>query len=384
MQEDTKHNEALVTQSFMKFMNDNEFKQIEPDTLLSSTFKTTFTVSGGPNFTEKYLSENNNSLAKNTAVIQRCFRHWDIENVGDKKHLSFFHMLVTNSFDGYSRKDIFKFHYLYLTKVLKLEKEKIYCTVFKGGIVFGQKFPKDEEAIQILNALGFKEQQIILLDGSANFVANTVEPVGGPRVELFYKRDKEGLCDNCIAGLCECGKYTEFWTHVLYNIYVDFDKETERYTFTPLNRRNYAAGFGLERLLVLLDNKEDILETNNINEIVSIITKKLIADNVYNEEFKDDIKIISEYLRGLIFLSFDGAENLNNRKYRGKVYIYRKFSREIFILLDKINLRSNSSLIFLINEIIDLYKLTNSELYLEKEVIINYIKKGKKRYLNNK
>lgn len=379
----TKDSAAFIKESFLNFMRQNGFKHINSDTLLSPTFKTTFTISGGPNFTEKYLA-NDTGLTENTVVVQRCLRPWDIENVGDKKHLSFFYMLVTNSFEGFSRKEIFKFHHDYLTEILKLKKENIYCTVFKGGYEKGHYFPEDKDAIQILHNLNFKTEQIVLLDGSANFVANTVEPVGGPRVEFFYKNETKPDCDNCIPGICECGKYTEFWTHVLYNIYVNCEKNEEKYYFRPIEHKTLAAGFGLERLSLLLENKEDILEIDDISRIAEIFKSKLFAKGTYNEIYESDIKKLSEYFRGLIYLVFDKVESLSNKNYRGKVSIYRKFAGEVFDLLEKINLGSNSDLLHLLEQIIDLYRKSDNELYLTKEYIIQKIKHRKKQYLNSK
>ena len=89
-----------------------------------------------------YLLWESHPLGKRLTDSQKCIRTWDIEEVGDDSHLTFFEMLWNWSLWDYFKEDSIKWSYEFLTSPdwLALDPRKIAVTVFK----WVADAPKDE------------------------------------------------------------------------------------------------------------------------------------------------------------------------------------------------------------------------------------------------
>jgi hypothetical protein len=116
-----------ITLQFQNYMLRLGYTIQPRESLLSTTFPTTFTPSGGPNLVEVFK---NNFPFSSIITNQPCIRHWDIELVGDSKHLSFFNMFVTAcDSKGFSRSEMIHHFIFFFTKYLHLDISRIYgCT----------------------------------------------------------------------------------------------------------------------------------------------------------------------------------------------------------------------------------------------------------------
>ncbi|HLC20016.1 MAG TPA: alanine--tRNA ligase-related protein, partial [Candidatus Nanoarchaeia archaeon] len=244
---------------------------------------------------------------ENAAVVQPCHRFWDVPLVGDGRHLSAFEMAVTYSFNGQDREHMFVAHFDFLTKELGLDPTKIAATTFGGGTTYYKTvFPPDEEARKIWTALGIKN--ITVTEGfqrdshhgrlvNDNFVSNTVEPFGGPRTELFY----DG---------------TEIWTSVLYSTAVEFDSRNNTLHFQTYDYPTFAAGFGLERVLMATNGSASI-------------------DNVFTSPHTTN-PIVYDHVRGLTRLAHDGAfaltrkNKLTGRSNSGRISVLNSYITSLY------------------------------------------------------
>ena len=106
-----------------------------------------------------YLLGQKHPQGKRVANCQKCIRTNDIDMVGDPSHLTFFEMLGNWSFGDYFKEDSITWSFEFLTEQLKLDKDKIYVTCFKGD----KNSPKDIRSAEVWESLGIKKKKIYLL-----------------------------------------------------------------------------------------------------------------------------------------------------------------------------------------------------------------------------
>ena len=166
----------------------------------------------GPNLASRVLLAGEPADAWHMVrVIQPCIRYWDMPQVGDGTHLSFFEMAMFARVDARSRPAVLRDLLATLRDGYGLDPEGLWATVYGGGAVAGQTFAPDREAAACWRRAGVAEGRIVEVLGAEGFVANRHEPVGGYRTELYC--DVGGGCLGggayCRPSLSTCGRFIE-------------------------------------------------------------------------------------------------------------------------------------------------------------------------------
>jgi len=362
---------ASLREGFLAFMRQREYRHIRADYLISDAFPTTFNVSGGPNFAEQYL-DHGDERGQASATIQHCVRHWDFENAGDGSHLSFFEMGVTTAFDEFPQQRLFRDHMDFILHHLRFPLESLHVNVFGGGSVRGALFEKDYETVDTWLSLGIDPKHIHLIPQDVPeeiagrlraekgadavereaFVANAVEPVGGPRTEIFIDRGGPSLCESrCLPSFCSCGRFIEFWTSVHYTARVtpvahERDRQGELVlAFEALSPDNkiYAAAFGLERVVQIALDKPNIYEFTPLSAV-----SRLITDRIGGAPRPSQLRHVwaaADHLRGLTFLVIEGAHDLFGKMSRSRKYQYRRYVKSLRGHLDALGLLADDALV---------------------------------------
>lgn len=258
-----------------------------------------FTTAGMQQFKPYYTGENDAGKdlgSLNAVSIQKCVRTSDIDEVGDATHLTFFEMLGNFSFGGYGRQEAITYAHDFITKELGLEIS--YVTFFKGS----DNVPRDGESREIWHKLGVAD---IREDGADVFWGPTGDSGPcGPTTEIY--------CNNAD------GKNVEIWNIVFNEYFCDGSREAldkGKAKLTKLPTLGIDTGMGFERLLAMVQNKENIYDTDLLKPVIDLMTK---APN----ELKNK-RIIADHLRASIFLVADGVTPSNTD--RG--YILRRLIR---------------------------------------------------------
>jgi alanyl-tRNA synthetase len=330
---------------FQNFMISKGYSVREREKLISPIFPTTFTMSGGPDLAYKFW-QGDKSLFGNYIVNQPCVRHWDIELTGDRKHLSFFNMFVAHSIDGYSRKEIISHFYEFFTEYLHLDPRRFFASYFSGGNIKGTYFPPDEEMYEIWLSLNIDSSKIIPFGdeyGMEAFVANTIEPIGGPRAELFYDlRDTSEPIKSPqeFLKLDKEGQILEFCTHVLYNVEVKIEETNQKepiFHFRKMDREAIAVGFGPQRVLTIIEGVNDVRDISILKNLKKCLIQ---TTNIpLEEDLKKEIMIVTDHIRGIIFLINDGVLELHGQKNRSRRYLFRKYFKHFKENFDKVILK---------------------------------------------
>jgi len=248
------------------------------------------------------------------ATVQKCVRTADLDNVGrTARHHTFFEMLGNFSFGDYFKKEAIKYAWEFVTRILKLEEEKLWVSTYSD----------DDDAFDIWrNIIGIPEKKIVRMGKEDNFWG----PVGhsgpcGPCSEIFYDTGPKPGCERSpeeCDPTCECGRFVELWNLVFTEYYAD-----ENGTLYPLPSKNIDTGAGLERVASVVQGVPTNFDTDLILPIINAIEVLLSCEYGKNEETDVSIKIIADHIRAITFLISDGVLPSND----GRGYVLKRLIR---------------------------------------------------------
>lgn len=263
-----------------------------------------FTSAGMQQF-KKYYLEPKDVPNNRITTVQPCVRTSDIEEVGDKTHLTLFEMLGNFSFDypkaneSYFKKDAIIFAWEFLTETLQISKDRISATYFTGDEK--SNLPKDADSYNLIKEItNLPEDKITGTGKDETFWGPTGdEGPCGPTVEFYV----DGV---------------EIWNLVFNQFYFRNGK------YTILSQMGIDTGMGLERLLVQVNNVSDVYKTDLFTPI--ILKLESLTGKKY-DEFEKEFRIISDHLKASIFMI--GQDILPSNKYQG--YVVRRLIRRAIV-----------------------------------------------------
>jgi len=302
---------------------------------------------------------------RNLTSIQKCFRTSDIESVGDESHLTFFEMLGNFSIGGYFKKRAIKYAFEFLTKELKINKKRLYVTVFAGD----EEVVKDFEAFKAWQEY-VDEERIFAFGREFNWWG----PPGksgpcGPSSEIHY--DLTG--EPCSRGKdcqpnCECGRFVELWNLVFMQYYKD-----EKGGLKDLPTKNIDTGMGLERLAMIMQKKDNIFETDLFSPLIKIIFQDPNIEKLQSEmERVKSIRIIADHIKGAVFLLSEGISFSN----KGQGYILRRIFRRLIDQFESPYFKLEP----LVEAVIDIYSRFYPEILKQKKEIISKLNEEREAY----
>lgn len=302
---------------------------------------------------------------RHLASIQKCFRTSDIESVGDETHLTFFEMLGNFSVGGYFKEKAIEYAYNFLTKELKLDKKRLYVTVFEGD----DQVVKDFEAVKIWQKY-LDEDRIFGFGRQYNWWG----PPGktgpcGPCSEIHYDLTNQPCSDkkSCQPN-CACGRFVEVWNLVFTQYFLDTAG-----VFNDLPTKNIDTGMGLERLAMIMQKEKSVFKTDLFTPLIEKAKKDPRLENLQSElEKEKSLRIIADHLRACVFLLAEGVEFSN--KEQG--YILRRLYRR---LIDQFE-SPDFVLEALIDEVIDLYGPYYPVLKDSRLKIIDHLRQERENY----
>ena len=311
-----------IRAAYLDFFVSKDHAIIPPAPLVPQDDPTTLFNGSGMQQLVPYLKGEPHPMGKRIVDSQPCFRAEDIEEVGDNRHTTFFEMLGNWSLGDYFKKEQLAFKWEFLTKVLKLPKEKLYVSVFEGN----KDAPKDEESIQIWKKLGLKENKIFSYPAEKNWWSRAGTPksmppgeIGGTTSEVFYefesvKHDKK-FGNKCHPN-CDCGRFLEIGN----SVFMEYEKQKDG-SVKPLPKQNVDFGGGLERLAQAVQHTSDIFQIDIFKDVINSI--ETVTGKIYEGEFKAPMRVIADHLRASKAMLKEGLEPSN--KQQG--YVLRRLIR---------------------------------------------------------
>lgn len=312
---------------------------------------------------KKYFTGEKKMKNNRATSSQRCIRTGDIERVGiTERHGTFFEMLGNFSFGDYFKREAIHWAFEFLTENLEIDKNLLWVSVYE----------EDDEAFNIWhNEIGISKDRILRFGKEDNFWELEVGPCG-PDSEIFIDRGVEKAVDenDNKPGNDNSDRFMEVWNLV----FTQFNKNTEK-EYIPLAHPNIDTGMGLERMAMVLQNKDNIFEIdvnqNIIKEIEELSKKK------YKENEKDDIsiRVIADHAKAMTFMVSDGIQPSNEK--RG--YVLRRLIRRAYRHGKLLGIEGEF-LSSVVEYVIDSYKSEYDELVENKEKIIGVIEKEEENF----
>ena len=330
-------NSNEIREEFLKFFEQNNHKIMPSASLIPIDETLLFTAAGMVPFKDYFLG-NNKPPHVNLVSSQKCIRTVDIDIIGDTdRHLTFFEMLGNFSIGEYFKEQAIKHAYEFITKNLGINPDDLWFTVYKD----------DDESFNIWkDVIGVPEERIQRGDKD-NFWQMNIPGPCGPCSEIFIDRGPDYGEEGGPIGGGE-DRFIEIWNLVFMESIQD-----EPYNVVgELPAKNIDTGMGLERIAMVLQDKESPFEIDTFESIYEQLKPKIKTPNKKYE------RIILDHMKASTFMISDGVVPTNE----GRGYILRRLIRRAirayYGLTNEID-----SIEFLISPIVEIYKDHYPDLY---------------------
>ncbi len=350
-----------LRRKYIEYFKKNGHKEIPSSPVVPENDPTVLFTTAGMHPLVPYLLGEPHPQGKRLTDYQKCIRTGDIDSVGDASHLTYFEMLGNWSLGDYFKSESIKLSYNFLKEELGFDMDKISVTVFAGE----EGIPRDDEAADAWANMGIPRDRIFYLGREDNWwgPAGETGPCG-PDTEIFYDTGKPKCSENCNPS-CSCGKYLEIWN----NVFMQYNK-TKDGKYEPLVQKNVDTGLGLERVISLLQGKNNVYETELFADVITKIKENSKIENI------NSYRIIADHLRASIFMIIDGVRPSNVEQ----GYVLRRLLRRVIRHMRKIEFNLDE-----ISIIVEEFIKVMSEMYKEvpenREVLIKVINEEKDKFV---
>ena len=350
-----------LRRKYIEFFEKHGHKVIPSAPVVPENDPTVLFTTAGMHPLVPYLLGEPHPQGKRLTDYQKCIRTGDIDSVGDPSHLTFFEMMGKWSLGDYFKKESIAMSYEFLKDVLGFDMNKISVTVFAGE----DGIPRDEEAATAWEKAGIPTERIYYCSREHNWwgPAGETGPCG-PDTEIFYDTGKEKCSGHCDP-TCSCGKYLEIWN----NVFMQYNKKQDG-TYEPLKAPNVDTGLGLERVISLLQGKNNVYETELFADIIEKIKEMSTEYNI------ESARIIADHLRASMFMIVDGVRPSNVEQ----GYVLRRLLRRVIRHMRKIGFDPNNINV-LVEKFVDVLTEMYPEIPANKQTILEVIVEEKDKFL---
>lgn len=295
-----------IRQSFLDFFKSKGHQIVPSAPMVIKDDPTLMFTNAGMNQFKNIILGNDPIKYPRVADAQKCLRvsgkHNDLEEVGhDTYHHTMFEMLGNWSFGDYFKKEAIAWAWEYLTEVLKLDKNRLYVTVFEGAPAEGLE--RDNEAAEIWEQYIDKDR-IINGNKHDNFWEMGDTGPCGPcsEIHIDLRSDEErAKIDGKTLVNGDNPQVIEIWN----NVFMQYNRKADG-TLEPLPNKVIDTGMGFERLCMAVQGKKSNYDTDVFTPLISEVGK--ICSCQYGVDSKIDVamRVIADHIRTIAFAITDG------------------------------------------------------------------------------
>jgi len=356
-----------LKQKYLQFFQSKGHAIIPSAPLIPDNDPTVLFTTAGMHPLVPFLMGQAHPLGKRLTDVQKCLRTDDIDEVGDYCHHTFFQMLGNWSLGDYFKKDAIEMSFEFLTKVLKLQKNRLAVTCFIGD----HDAPKDTESYQIWWGLGVEPERIAFLPKKDNWWGPAGESGPcGPDTEMFY------WVPNDTPAPKKFDPKDARWVEIWNDVFMQYNK-TKEGKFLPLQQKNVDTGMGLERTAAILQGFGDNYRTELFWPIIQEIED--MTGKCY-DEYTKPLRIIADHIRAAVFILGDERSVVPSNVDQG--YILRRFIRRVVRQMKSLGVDINTvnTNSVLAHKVIDIYAPEYPILEEKRDFIIFELDKEEEKF----
>lgn len=282
-----------------------------------------FTNAGMNQFKDFFLGNKKPDFSR-IADTQKCLRvsgkHNDLEEVGvDTYHHTMFEMLGNWSFGDYFKAEAIAWSWELLTEVYKIDKSRLYVTVFEG----------DEKE-------GIPASKIALEEWQKIVAPNHI--VYGNKKDNFWEMGDTGPCGPCseihvdlrpdteraqIPGRDLVNKDHPQVIEIWNNVFIQYNRKKDG-SLEALPSKHVDTGMGFERLVRVIQNKTSNYDTDVFTGTIEAV-EKITAKKYDFSDSKQAVafRVLADHIRAIAFTIADGQLPSNT----GAGYVIRRILR---------------------------------------------------------
>ena len=246
--------------------------------------------------------------------VQRCLRTTDLDEVGDRTHLTVFEMLGSWSLGDYPGEQSLRWGHELITSGFGIDPGRLHATVFGGNSAARYRAAAIRSARtpawpEVWGELGVPVE----LTGMDNWWSNGPTGLCGTDSELFVwtgTTPPQGTPGTD-------GRWVEVWNHVMLRY-----RRLGDGTLVPLSRPCVDTGLGLERLVMLLQGQDSVFGTDLLRPWTDTVGRLWPLGGT-------SLRLVTDHLRSSVVVIGDGVTPSST----GRGYVLRRLVRRTLTTL---------------------------------------------------
>lgn len=312
-----------IRNTFLDFFRSKGHEIVPSAPIINKDDPTLLFANSGMNQFKDIFTGAKPAIFPRVADTQKCLRvsgkHNDLEEVGhDTYHHTMFEMLGNWSFGDYFRTEAIAWGWELLTEVFKIDKDKLYVTVFGGDELLG--LPPDNESYEEWKKW-VPENRILRYSKEFNFWEMGETGPCGPCTEIHIDlRTDEEKAELDGALVVNTGHFhvIEIWNIVLMQYFRKADG-----TLEGLKIKSVDTGMGFERLCMVIQGVKSNYDTDCFTELLHYLETEHGAKYQRSEPESIAMRVIVDHIRAISFAIADGQLPSNT----GAGYVIRRLIR---------------------------------------------------------
>jgi len=383
-----------IRKKYLNFFKERGHTIISSASIMPENDPTILFTNSGMSPLVPYLLGENHPGGKRLVNAQKCFRAEDIDEVGDNRHNTFFEMLGNWSLGDYFKKEQLEWWYQFLIEEIKIDPKRLYFTIYAGD----SQVDKDNISVVIIKEI-FKKYGIITEEGPATLGKGEIGPgveidfekyrifayqdknwwkrgdavgeLGGPDSETFYDTGRSHHSEfgkYCHLN-CDCGRFLEIGN----SVFMQYQKTEDGWR--ELQNKNVDFGGGLERIAMVIQNKNNVFETDLFLPIIKKIEQ--LSDFSYQDRVRA-FEVIADHLKAATFIMADERGVVPSNAEQG--YIVRRLIRRALRYGRQIGIKQNLWTKQIAEEVKNIYQDVYFEITKSFEKIIQEFDKEEEKF----